>query len=240
MQSNYIEAEKLYKEAAEQNEPAAFYYLGLLELNGYGRDKNLNKAIELYTKAANLGYSQAQYELSVLYSVEDYGVVDNEKYLKWLIKAADNNHKQACHNLGNIAIRVGKTETGLHYLKKAAQQEYLPSIMSLSMLYYSAKGANKDYASAIKYLTQAAELDDLEAIRLLASLHERGLGTAKDVDKAKALYEKAYHAGNVDAGYNLALVYLDEEKIEKGKLLLEELVAKGSGKAKQHLSQLTK
>jgi TPR repeat protein len=240
MQTNYVEAEKLYKEAAAQNEPAAFYYLGLLELNGYGREKNIDKAIMLYTKAAGLGYSQAQYELSVLYSVEDYGVVDNEKYLKWLVKAADNNHKLASHNLGNIAIRVGKTETGLHYLKKAAKQEYLPSIMSLSMIYYSGRGMNRDYASAFKYLTQAAELDDLKAIRLLASLHERGLGTAKDIEIAKALYRKAYQAGNIDAGYNLALVYLDEKKIEKGKLLLIELISKGSGKAKQHLLQLPK
>ena len=128
MQGNYSGAEALYKQAAELNEPSAYYSLGVLALNGYGQEKNLNNAVVLYTKAAELNYSQAQYELSVLYSVAEYGLLDNKKYLSWLTKAANNNHILACHNLASIAVRVGKTATGIAYYRKAAAQEHLPSI----------------------------------------------------------------------------------------------------------------
>jgi len=239
MQSNYSEAEQYYKKAAKLNEPAAFYYLGMLELNGYGREKSLDNAVKLYTKAANLGDAQAQYELSVIYSVKEYGLIDNKKYLKWLQKAADNDHKLACHNLGNLAVRVGKTKTALVYFQKAAQQEHLPSIMSLGMIYYSGVGTSRDYTLAFKYLTLAAEKNDLKAMRLLATLHERGLGTPQDSDSAISLYKKAYKAGNLDAGYNLALLYLDKsldaKNNKEAELLLKELAVKGVEKAKKYL-----
>lgn len=235
MQSNYIEAEKLYKKAAELNDPAGFYYLGMLELNGYVREKNLTEAVRLYTKSAELGYSQAQYELSVIYSVKEYGFFSNKKFLYWLQKAADNDHKLACHNLGSLAVRVGKTKTGIVYLEKAAQQDYLPSIASLGMVYYSGIGISKDYTSAFKYLSLAAEQNDLNAIRLLATLYERGLGITIDKSRAISLYNEAYQAGNLDAGYNLALLYLDEDNSKEGELLMNALKEKGMEKAEKYL-----
>jgi len=238
MQSNYSEAEEYYKKAAKLNEPAAFYYLGMLELNGYGREKSLDNAVKLYTKAASLGYAQAQYELSVIYSVKEYGLIDNKKHLKWLQKAADNDHKLACHNLGNLAVRVGKTNTALVYFQKAAQQEHLPSILSLGMIYYSGIGTDKNYLLAFKYLTLAADKNNLKATRLLATLYERGLGTTKALNTANTLYRKAYQAGDLDAGYNLALLYLDDKNNKEAELLLKELAAKGVGKAKKYLLKL--
>lgn len=238
MQGNYSGAEVLYKQATELNEPSAYYSLGVLALNGYGQDKDLNKAVDFYTKAAELNYSQAQYELSVLYSVADYGLVDNEKYLSWLTKAANNGHKLACHNLASIAVRVGKTATGIAYYKKAAEQEHLPSIMSLGMIYYSGIGIKSNYTSALHYFSLAAEQNDLEAVRLLATLSERGLGTVKDINKASALYDRAYQAGNLNAGYNLALLYLDEKRPEEAELLLQKLSSQGLDNATLLLKQL--
>ena len=238
MQGNYSAAETLYKQATELKEPSAYYSLGMLALNGYGQEKDLNKAVALYTKAAELDYSQAQYELSVLYSVADYGLVDNEKYLNWLTKAANNGHKLACHNLASIAVRVGKTATGIAYYKKAAAQGHLPSIMSLGMIHYSGIGTQKNYGLALKYFSLAAEQDDLEAVRLLAMLSERGLGTVRDTRKAKALYNKAYQAGNLNAGYNLALLYLDEKRPEEAESLLQKLSTQGLDNAMLLLKQL--
>lgn len=240
MKFDYAEAENLYRKAATLNEPSAYYYLGLLELNGYGRVKSLNNAVSLYTKSAELGYSQAQYELSVIYSVAEYGLVNNQKYLNWLTKAANNNHKLACHNLASIAVRVGKTATGIAYYKKAAAQDHLPSIMSLAMIFYSGIGTAKNYPLSLKYLTLAAEQDDLEAVRLLATLSERGLGVDKNIDKAISLYTKAYQAGNLDAGFNLALLYFDNDNKQMAKSLLTELSNEGMNKAKSYLSKLDK
>ena len=236
--TNYAQAELFYRQAIKAGNHEGYYYLGVLELNAYGRDKNIKKAVELYTTAANSNYAQAQYELSVIYSNDNFKLKDNAKYLHWLTRSAKNGHKQASHNLGSLAVRVGKTKTAVHYFEKAAQQDFLPSIVSLGQIYYSGIGTQKDYKLAFNYLNRASALNDLEASRLLATLYERGLGTAKDNEAAISLYKKAYEQGNLDAGYNLALLYLETKNKSEAVSILKALELKGVVKAKAHLRKL--
>ena len=78
----------------------------------------------------------------------------------------------------------------------------------------------KDYATAVKYYRQAADLGDAEAQFCLGNRYLNGQGVTADKEQAFYWYEKAARQGNTDAQTNLGLCYLDgqgvEQNVDKG------------------------
>ncbi len=62
-------------------------------------------------------------------------------------------------------------------------------------------------ADAVTALQEAA-VDSGVAARMLASLHQRGAGVPKDIDKALVLYRQATEMGDAEAQFNLGNIYL--------------------------------
>lgn len=62
-------------------------------------------------------------------------------------------------------------------------------------------------ADAVTALQEAA-VDSAVAARMLASLHQRGEGVPKDIDKALVLYRRAAEMGDAEAQFNLGNIYL--------------------------------
>ena len=99
-ESNFTEAFKYCKKAAEQGEVHAQYNLGIMYANGRGVKQDLFNAKEWYQKAADQGYAKAQYNLGVMYE-EGRGVKqDYFKAVEWWQKAADQGYAPAQYNLG--------------------------------------------------------------------------------------------------------------------------------------------
>lgn len=73
----------------------------------------------------------------------------------------------------------------------------------------------KDYATAVKYYQQAADLGDAEAQFYLANRYYNGQGVAEDKEQAFYWYEKAARQGNTDAQTCLGLSYLNGEGVTK-------------------------
>jgi TPR repeat protein len=96
----------------------------------YLNDKNVPRAIEYFTKAADTGFVKANLRLGELYIKTDI-----EKSFQWYKKAADKDDPTGQHN---IAVMY---ETGTHvekdlmiaveWYKKAAEQGFQPSIYRL-------------------------------------------------------------------------------------------------------------
>ena len=63
----YGEAAKWLREAAEQNDPAAQFNLGMLYETGQGVSQNYAEAVKWYREAAERGYPAAQFNLGVFY-----------------------------------------------------------------------------------------------------------------------------------------------------------------------------
>jgi TPR repeat protein len=61
---------------------------------GEGVTKNAHTGIEWYTKAANQGHVEAQFNLAYTYQFEDE-VEDLQKAVNWFQKAAENDHRDA-------------------------------------------------------------------------------------------------------------------------------------------------
>ena len=66
-ESNFTEAFKYCKKAAEQGEVHAQYNLGIMYANGRGVKQDLFNAKEWYQKAADQGYAKAQYNIGFMY-----------------------------------------------------------------------------------------------------------------------------------------------------------------------------
>src|SRR5512138_3288229 len=90
----------IWREAAQQGNAEAQYYLGTLYWNGVGVNKNDAEAVQLYRRAAEQGYAPAQYDLGIAYR-DGRGVAKNEaEFVQWNRKAAEQGFPPAQHNLG--------------------------------------------------------------------------------------------------------------------------------------------
>ncbi len=81
--------------AADMNYPEALYRLGVRYENGEGVERDIEKAFELYTKAAEGGHEKGQFRLGLCHY---YGkVADANRYstLKWLKASAEQGYSDA-------------------------------------------------------------------------------------------------------------------------------------------------
>lgn len=116
-----------------------------------------------YLRKANAGDAEAQYMVSLLYSIGGEGFPENEEeYIKWLKKSAENGYTEAQYKLGEYYNRrsdYGFPEERDEYLKwchRAADGGYSSASFSLG-LYYK----NIDKQDAIYWLKKC--MDDLYA-----------------------------------------------------------------------------
>lgn len=73
LSKDYTNAEKCFREAAEQGDPEAQFCLGDMYNNGYGVVKDERKALVLFRKSAEQRFTPSQINLGIMYS-QGHGV----------------------------------------------------------------------------------------------------------------------------------------------------------------------
>ncbi|MBR1916758.1 MAG: caspase family protein [Bacteroidaceae bacterium] len=86
----YIQADKFFLQAANQNSLEAFYQLGLLYINSNFNGHNKEKAFAFFEKAASCNHADANYQLGLLWRG-----TDNTMARKYFRKAAGLGHTKA-------------------------------------------------------------------------------------------------------------------------------------------------
>ena len=89
---------ELLKQAAEQGDAAAQYYLGLMYANGKGVAQNNAEAKYWFTLAAYQRNADAQFYLGLLCDLAQ----DLAEAVKWYTKAAEQGHKKAQYALDDM------------------------------------------------------------------------------------------------------------------------------------------
>ena len=145
---------------AEKPHYKAFGALGRLHYYGNGVKKDLNLAIELLEKSAELDSLNAINLLAYIY--------ENQKDGRYDIKKA------------------------IIYLKKAAEQDHIPSIFRLGTYNMI---VTSDYEEALHYFRKGELLGHGESIFRLAYMIENGWGLPADKTTAKLKYAKADELG---------------------------------------------
>lgn len=188
-------AEFFLKRSADKGQTRAIWTFANIHEEGYFGEKNIPKAIELYTKAAKLGSPNSLLSLNKLVLA---GEVSSE-------------HFEAI--LDEVSLSLTKTSRGL------AVELGLKQINGLL-----GKNPKRGF-EMIKRVAEIKYGNNADAIRELAKCYRDGKGCEADLSLARywfqqleALYKKAAHQGNVESMNDLGFLYL---KDSLGKINLE-------------------
>ena len=142
----------------KKKDTAAVYLLGLKYFfGGFGLQKDVRKAVDLFTEAAELGSIEALYNLGVLYGNGEGGERDKAKGVQFWTKAAMQGHVESRHNLGVYEGNKGNCDRAVkHYLISAKMGNKL-SLEMIKKMFISGEATKAQYAEALKGYQDAVE-----------------------------------------------------------------------------------
>lgn len=157
---DYATAKKQLKILAQEGDKKAQNNLGYMYLNGVGVDKNHEKALLWYRKAAKQGVAEAQHSLGFMYSE---GLGTDPVYaiaLKWYRMAAELGLSQAQFNLAymyenNIGIRRNDKQV-FNWYSRAAEQGNLQAQNKLGLMYLYGNAVGVDQLKAYAWFGVAS------------------------------------------------------------------------------------
>lgn len=187
VERNINTAIEWYKKAASLNSPVAYHNLGFICL----QDKELHDtAVDLLTKAKNLGYADSAYMLGVLY-LQGQAVEKNaQKALENLMLSDELGKHYACRPIGDLyfqgAFDNGKKnpDKAIEWYLRGMQHDVLSCIEVLGDCYYHGFGVDEDADLAYDFYTTAAEKGSGDAAYVLGSMFIRGEVIKKDLKEA--------------------------------------------------------
>lgn len=171
----------------------------IVEANNFFKAGKLVEGYALYEQAAELGDSNAQFEMGTAIT---FGKIDRplSDGIKWLELAVKNNHIKAINNLA-ICYQQGK---GVEKDLKKAFSLYSLAVskgdamaeFNVGQAYYFGLGVVRNLSKALECVERAAEAGCVNAYYMLGQIYENGektndLEIVQDVDTAMAWYTKA-------------------------------------------------
>ncbi len=208
---------------AAPDDARMLYQLG----RAYGAAKSYAAAVAQYTKADQLGYGPATFNLAGHYK-NGSGVAADLSRAKALLDKAKSSGALASMKLAwEVAAASGDTDAmvalgwahewdwGLPkdygiargWFEKAAAGGNASAMTSIGVHYESGFGVSKDVVAARGWYEKAAALGDAAAMRNLGILHAYGLGTPLDYAAARDWWEKAANARDTKAMMDLAWLH---------------------------------
>ncbi len=219
---DYKKAIPFFEKAAALNEPFSNYYLFLCYWNGWGVNKDSDKAMEFLQKSAELRNETALVTLGeILVSRLDDSVSESNdnlsKAVECFTKAAENGNTKAIFSLGEIYRKYWKgdesDQKSLQYYKKAALLGNGDAQYWLGVYYGIGIGVKKDEEQAFAWYQKSAEQGNVDALNMLGRCYEEGWGVDKDKTKAVEWFKKGAGQGDATAQGNLARYYYKGEVV---------------------------
>lgn len=181
------------------------------------RESRFPEILSLVEKLSTQEYGKVQYILARM-SYKGRGVPQD-------FKAALERHTIACslgyafsyEHLSNMYKYGEGTEKDL---KKAVSLLEIGAVLGNPKAYYilsghyaDGDGVEQDCDKAFQYIKEAIKTAHPNALYEYARMHERGMGTPKNLREAARVYEIALGLGSIDALQALASLYLDNPEI---------------------------
>jgi TPR repeat protein len=212
VQPNGKNALDLYRLAAQNNAPEAFFAVGRFYETGTVVDKDPEKAFALYIRAANAGVLAAMNQLAGLYANGAGVTQDIIAAGGWYKRAADNGYAPAKIAYGMMAEQgTGVERSGVvaeRYYSEAAAQGAPLAMVRLSTLHLSGVEAGKPnyplawaYAQLASEATkgQSAEINQYVAALEDAKKEDKKVFTEEVIKQGKAELEKLKKTLNITA-----------------------------------------
>lgn len=201
---NFEIAIKIYTQLASEENSDALTSLGFMHQNAQGCEKDDEKALAYYKRAAELKQPYALFNLAILY-MNGLGGVEHDQF-----KAHDLHMEAATREVPPAMYEVAlMLERGLgciqnyseaaFWYEEGAKRGHLESFNNLGVLYKEGHGVVQDEARCFICFSKAANGDLAEGLYNLGQLYDQGFGCEQDHDKALDLCRKAAYKGHAKA-----------------------------------------
>jgi TPR repeat protein len=176
-----------------------------------------------FLKAANLGNTEAQYQLGIMYSNGQGVTASGSNAEKWLTPLATQGHTGAQYQLG-LLYRDGVTQDdfpkaptlAMTWFLKAADKGHKPSLFNIGCMYRDDQGVPQDFYQAMEYFRKATGDDDQGggvAEAAIGRLYMKGQGVFHNKTKALEWFSKAAEQGNQGALDTVTLLQREIRRI---------------------------
>ena len=194
------------EKAVKNGDVVAMPTLAYCNLQGWGTERNLKRAIELYKKSIELGYTPAEEFLlnTYIYQIGLDGSLPNDA-IHLIEKASNEGNLDAKNFLGNmykLGKDVQKDETrAVKIYKELVEQNYSFGYTNLAICYLYGEGVKKDYSKAEALLKECVTKFDnfSEAWRILGTYYADDKFKAANDENAKLCFIMAARMGNEEA-----------------------------------------
>ena len=123
----------------------AWYFLG-----EFGLHQDIDKGLELTIQAAELGSTNAHYNIANFYSDGQYAPKNAKKALFHYQQAAMKGHMKARHNLGYYEVELGSSDRAIkHWMIATASGEKL-SLDSIKLMFAQGSATKAQYERALR------------------------------------------------------------------------------------------
>lgn len=193
--------------ATDSGNAAAQYALAKLFRDGKHVEKNMTKAVELFTASAEQKNEYAAYALGRLYLAGEDIPKDIEAAVRWLSFSADLNNPYAQYTLGKLYLTGEQLSKDIgiavKLLLQSAEQKNQFAEYQLGKLYLTGEDVPKDVEAAIRWFSASAEQGNQFAQYALGKLYLCGHDVSRDREKAIPLLEASAAQGNIYAQFLL-------------------------------------
>ncbi|AWK04313.1 hypothetical protein HYN56_08715 [Flavobacterium crocinum] len=152
----YKNYESLFQDmivCAENGEPLAQNYAGLMYVYGLGVAKDESKGFAYVEKAAKSGNAVGEYNLGKLYSEGRGCTLDMNKAVEWYKKAISQNNQRAAYNLGYMYLKgFGVPQDYSQAVSWFQKSNYAMAKHWLGVCYYLGYGVSQNTEKALEYL----------------------------------------------------------------------------------------
>lgn len=192
-------AARLYRQAADQGDPAAQNQLGFLYLTGVGVQPDDVQAFKWFARAAGSGFEPAKLNLAVMY-MHGQGVArDPSLGLQMLQDLAARGDANAQDYLGvayytGMGVKIDHSQ-GEKWFARAARHHDPEGEFDMGLIESSVADHAHDFARAAAYFRSAAEAGYVPAMHSLGLLLMRRPELARKPDEAGTMLLKAAQAG---------------------------------------------
>ena len=200
-EEDYETALKNYEKAAKEGTEQLYVIYAMNSIGGmydygYGVEEDANAAIEWYTKAADLGDSEAMNSIAMIYwRGKDNVVQDVNAAIEWYTKSADSGNSEAMNLMGAMYHNGDGVEqdfdAAMEWCQKAADLGHAQAMTNVAYMYRHGNGVAQDGGAAIEWYRKAADSGELSAMCEIGDMYRNGEGVEQDDDKALEWYVKS-------------------------------------------------
>ena len=227
IKQDYEKAKSLYQKAAEKNQKFVKSKLGYI----YSQKQDYSKAKFWIKIAAEKGDREAQNNLASLF---EYGLGVKQKYnkaIKWYRESAEKKYDLALNNLAILYAKMGDYSSARFWSEKAAEQGNATSQGILGALYEEGFEVEQSDELSFLWYKKAAENGNETAQNNLGRMYFN----QQEYNKALYWFQQSADKGNIDALYNLYIIYAKglgtSRDFEKAEEFLIKAAAKGQPQA---------